>query len=66
MEGKLVVIEGLDGAGKSTLADRLEKRLLQKRKVLRYAEPGGTDAGEQCVRLLPQSQSCRLQALNLF
>ena len=55
MEGKLVVIEGLDGAGKSTLADRLEKRLLQKRKVLRYAEPGGTDAGEQIRWMLKNS-----------
>jgi hypothetical protein len=33
---------------------------------LENAAPEGSLNAEQCIRLLPQSQSCRLQALNLF
>jgi len=45
--GWFISLEGGDGAGKSTLADGLERRLRDAgRDVLRTREPGGTTFGE--------------------
>jgi dTMP kinase len=45
--GILVSLEGVEGAGKSTLADELERRFVERgREVLRRREPGGTSLGE--------------------
>lgn len=52
MRGKLIVIEGLDGAGKSTLADRLEEAIAPSHPVKRYAEPGGTALSDSIRDLL--------------
>ena len=42
----LIAIEGIGGAGKTTLADRLEKWLKTRRlSVVRTKEPGGTGLG---------------------
>lgn len=43
-----IVIEGIDGSGKTTLADKLEAAL-QERNIdyVRVREPGGTPIGEQ-------------------
>ncbi len=44
--GKLIVLEGLDGSGKSTQIELLEQGLRRLgRRVLRTAEPTGSDAG---------------------
>ena len=45
--GRFITLEGPEGSGKSTQAERLERRWLAAgRKVLRTREPGGTPTGE--------------------
>lgn len=51
--GRFVVLEGLDGCGKSTQARRLTERLERSgRDVVHAREPGGTPAGERIRALL--------------
>lgn len=55
--GKFIVIEGIDGAGKSSVATALcnfltEKVLEGPEWLVRSAEPGGTDKGQEIRRLL--------------
>jgi len=46
--GRLITIEGLDGSGKTTLADGLEAALLERGlPVLRLREPGGVALSER-------------------
>lgn len=48
-----LVFEGLDGSGKSTLMNSLEKHLADKRlPVVRTREPGGTSLGEELRELI--------------
>lgn len=45
--GMLISLEGVEGAGKSTLADGLQERLAEAGAVVRRTrEPGGTSLGE--------------------
>lgn len=49
----LIVFEGLDGSGKSSLMAALEKHLLEKElKVHRTREPGGTPLGDELRELI--------------
>jgi dTMP kinase len=51
--GRFVVLEGLDGCGKSTQARRLAQRLVAAgHAVLHTREPGGTSAGERVRAVL--------------
>ena len=51
--GKFITLEGIDGAGKSTHLQWLEKHLRAKGKtVLATREPGGTPLGETLRQLL--------------
>lgn len=53
MPGVFVVLEGLDGAGKSTQAARLCARIAARgRSVVHAREPGGTALGERVRALL--------------
>lgn len=53
MRGRLLVLEGIDGAGKGTQADLLDARLRRDGiRVLRAREPGGTVIGEKIRALL--------------
>ncbi|HEY3225372.1 MAG TPA: dTMP kinase [Planctomycetota bacterium] len=52
MRGSLVVLEGIDGCGKTTQAGLLEAALSAHRKVVRLREPGGTVVGERIRELL--------------
>ncbi|HEX9792432.1 MAG TPA: dTMP kinase [Planctomycetota bacterium] len=53
MRGRFLVLEGVDGAGKSTQAARLVEWLEgQGRRPLRLREPGGTPLGEALRELL--------------
>lgn len=48
-----VAFEGIEGAGKTTVADRVAVRLeAQGRRVVRVREPGGTDVGEPIRAIL--------------
>ena len=51
--GRLIVLEGIDGCGKSTQAARLAERLrVEGREVLTPREPGGTALGERLRSIL--------------
>jgi len=53
MRGIFITIEGPDGSGKSTQAQRLFKYMQEKgHKVVLTREPGGTSIGEQIRRIL--------------
>ncbi len=53
-----IVFEGLDGSGKSSLIQFLEKELIQRGKLfLRTREPGGTPLGEEIRELILKNQS---------
>jgi dTMP kinase len=60
MRGRLITIEGLDGAGKTTLADRLVPALAARgvdAELLR--EPGGVELSER-IRLLVKDPALRI------
>jgi dTMP kinase len=53
LPGRFVVLDGLDGCGKTTQARRLAERLRKAgRDVVHAREPGGTPAGERIRALL--------------
>ena len=53
VRGRLISFEGLDGAGKTTQMDLLERWLLDQHvSYLRTREPGGTDLGLDIRKLL--------------
>jgi dTMP kinase len=55
-DGKLITIEGLDGAGKSTLADALQREFVARagdqRRVELLREPGGVAVSERIRALV--------------
>lgn len=58
MNGALITLEGIEGAGKTTQAHRLRERLEhQGRSVVLVREPGGTELGEEIRRLLLHKSS---------
>lgn len=64
MAGRLITLEGGEGAGKSTLAASLSARLeAQGRTVLRTREPGGTPGADQIRALLVSGAPDRWSAL---
>lgn len=55
MKGKLLVIEGMGGSGKSTVCDKIEKWLQDSNMpYIRTREPGGTVAAEYLRQLCRQ------------
>src|SRR5438270_7579462 len=60
--GRLITIEGIDGAGKTTLADALEKELRARGLDVRLLrEPGGVGIAER-VRELVKDPALRIGA----
>jgi dTMP kinase len=61
MTGKLIVIEGIDYAGKTTQA-RLLKNYLKNRgyKVVLFREPGGTAVGEKIRKILLKDKRLKM------
>jgi len=56
--GRFIVLEGIDGAGKTTQARLLVRALRRRRRAVIYVrEPGGTDLGEKIRRLLLDHRS---------
>ena len=53
MKGYLITFEGIDGSGKTTQAQILQKHLLSLGRTVRLLrEPGGTDIGERIRSIL--------------
>ena len=52
MRGRLITIEGIDGAGKSTLATALQAALEDGRPVRLLREPGGVELSERVRELV--------------
>jgi dTMP kinase len=64
MRGRLISFEGLDGAGKTTQMDLLERWLMvQQVEYLRTREPGGTPLGVEVRALLFQRPELTLAPL---
>ncbi|HEV2785933.1 MAG TPA: dTMP kinase [Solirubrobacteraceae bacterium] len=61
MRGRLITIEGIDGAGKSTLAASLHAVLARKRRGELLREPGGVELSER-IRALVQDPGLRCDA----
>ena len=60
--GRLITIEGLDGAGKTTLATALERELAARVGAVRVLrEPGGVELAER-VRALVKDPGLRVGA----
>jgi dTMP kinase len=61
MRGRFIVVEGIDGSGKSTVAARVARELARRgRKVLRTREPGGTFLGEKIRALLLDAKNSEM------
>jgi len=53
MRGAFIVVEGIDGSGKSTMAGHIANELRRRgREVVRTREPGGTPLSEKIRELL--------------
>ncbi|MDX6720955.1 MAG: dTMP kinase [Solirubrobacteraceae bacterium] len=61
MRGRLITIEGLDGAGKTTLATALRDELARERPVTLLREPGGVALSER-IRELVKDPALRCDA----
>jgi dTMP kinase len=61
MRGRFIVVEGVDGSGKSTMALRLADHLTRRgRKVLHFREPGSTRLGEKIRALLLDAKNSEM------
>lgn len=60
MRGRFIVVEGVDGSGKSTMAGRLARHLSRDRKVLSFREPGGTPLGMKIRELLLDAKNSEM------
>jgi dTMP kinase len=61
MRGRFIVVEGIDGSGKSTVAARVADELARRgRQVLRTREPGGTLLGEKIRALLLDAKNSEM------
>jgi dTMP kinase len=58
MHGRLITIEGIDGAGKSTLATALQAALARDRPAELLREPGGVELSER-IRALVKDPELR-------
>lgn len=62
-QGLFITIEGIDGSGKSTQADRLRAALqARQHTVLQLREPGGTRIGEAIRQILLSKESDAMSA----
>jgi dTMP kinase len=65
--GFFLVIDGIDGSGKSTQATRLAKAIAERgRETLHVREPGGTPFGEGLRRVLLDHQRSRVVAAEIL
>jgi dTMP kinase len=63
LTGALIALEGIDGSGKSTVAERLVAKMRESgTRVILSREPGGTAVGEQIRKILLQPGSLSMLA----
>jgi dTMP kinase len=66
-KGRLLTVEGVDGAGKTTNAVHLVEQLRERGyTVIHTREPGGTPVGEKMRALLLQEDICDLTEALMF
>jgi dTMP kinase len=64
MRGRFIVVEGIDGSGKSTMAARVARELARRgRRVIRTREPGGTPIGEEIRSVLLDRRNSEMAPL---
>ena len=64
MSGYFITLEGIDGSGKTTQADMLEKKLKSLgKKVILTREPGGVGGAEEIRALLVQGSTDRWSSI---
>jgi dTMP kinase len=61
--GKLIAIEGIEGTGKSTLAQGLQQLLSANHEVLLTREPGGSEVAER-IRDILKDQNSQIDAMS--
>ncbi len=65
MKGKLIVIDGCDGAGKTTVIESL-KKILPKEKFSFTKEPGGTIFADKIRKLILSDEAKQTNPLTMF
>lgn len=66
-KGKLIVLDGVDGSGKTTQIAKLENLLKANgHEVVRVREPGGTPVGERIRAILLEDDMTSVTELMLF
>lgn len=66
-KGKFIVIEGLDGSGKTTQTKILAAKLRDKGiSVITHAEPTGGEYGKKCREILSGAKKCTKSELALL
>lgn len=66
LKGQLIVIEGLEGAGKTTIIERLKKQFNKTNGVVVTREPGGTEFGERLRKIILEQDLDPITELFLF
>lgn len=61
--GKFIVVDGMDGSGKGTQINRLEKALREHTNLVRTREPGGSVVAENIRALLLQGSVDKMDSL---
>lgn len=66
-KGKFIVIEGLDGSGKTTQTKIITDKLISKGiNVVNHAEPTGREYGKMCREVLSGKKKCTKSQLALL
>ncbi|MBU3214830.1 dTMP kinase [Clostridium estertheticum] len=59
--GRMIVLEGPDGSGKTTQIELLEKHLQESGyEVVRVREPGGTEISEKIREIILDNDNCKM------
>lgn len=65
-KGKLITIEGLEGAGKTTVLNKLQEKLKDNPKFVFTREPGGTELAESLRKIIIENELDPITELFLF
>lgn len=63
MKGLLIVFEGPDGSGKTTVLEKVYKKLLQDGyDIYKFREPGGTEISEKIREIILDNENVKMSA----